>query len=867
MLTKINSNNKAKILATVLAFLVSFNISGAAFAEPGVSITDAQCTNTFQGAERTDFNITVDGLTITTDDVKFESVGDKLVCSLTISNNTDDIIEVDSGSINAESNDHIRYNLSSSTGNTIDIDAFKTFVYTAEYVATFDEAQTFDKTLEIKLTADDIDVPNTGMVTTGENNGQEIINIAESVAIVFGVIALIALIMRKTKKQIVAPVILAILSLSAAQFTANALHIATVTVKSKIVVSIEVPEPYYGVTMSNLNGLTSNIFTYSPDTEMFPIDAYSRASTSFRGNIVDNRFTSSGAFIVDAREAVGQWTVDMTNTGGSAAMVAGAPIITGLTDEQKEFVDIKVQYEYDTPLQANDLIAPGEMKRLLIRATYKDDYNGPLHTNENISFSVEIPYVLANSRAREIHDGAGWLLPRAYDNFYTFKNITSTDGRKGLSSSERPHPFMNPKTDGAVVTFQTADELDLSNAVEMDSGSKSVDLSLWQDGSVIGWIEENENSAADSKKYDYYVYSSTGEVVVDQCDYLFQPQQYNNGGMFSDIEKIDLHGFNFERCASAYYMFGYIGGQSGRTVTIDLGDWTGENLYSTYYMFYTAGSSYGANIIFSDNWNPINVRNAARMFSSVGFSSSNVNIDISGWQFNNLLDMGYMFGDLGRGTDAVININASNINIPRVKNMSSVFWSLGGNSAKSVTIDASGWTYDTVTDMSSMFSETCSSPTIETCDINIDIRTPNVENMASMFRSTSTKLTDDIDFSKFDTSKVKNMGGMFAYLRPVGDTLTLDLSSFETPALERAKSFLDGDFYNLKHLELDISGFDFSHLTESYGTYDRFINNLPSSIESVVIYVKDQDAKDFVINRSRSLFGSHAIQSTEVVIK
>ncbi len=865
MPTKIKSSNKTKIMAAVLAFLVSFNISGAAFAEPGVSITDAQCTNTFQGVERTDFNITVDGLNVTTDDVKFESVGDKLVCSLTINNDTDDIVEVDPGSINAESNDHIRYNLSSSTGNTIDIDAFKTFVYTVEYVATFDEAQTFDKTLEIKLTADDIDVPNTGMVTTGENNGQEIINIAESVAIVFGIIALVALIMRKSKKQIVAPAILAILSLSAAQLTANALHIATVTVKSKIVVSIEVPEPYYGVTMSNLYGLTSNIFSNSPDNEMFPYNVYSMASTSFRGDIVDNRFTSSGAFIVDAREAVGQWTVDMTNTGGSAAMVAGAPIITGLTDEQKEFVDIKVQYEYDTPLQANDLIAPGEMKRLLIRATYKDDYTGPLHTGENISFSVEIPYVLANSRAREIHDGAGWLLPREYDNLYTYKNITSTDGRKGLSSSERPHPFMNPKTDGAVVTFQTADELDLSNAVEMDSGSKSVDLSLWQDGSVIGWIEENENSTADSKKYDYYVYSTTGEVVVDQCEYLFEPQ-YNNGSMFRDIEKIDLHGFNFERCASAYYMFGYIGGQSHETVTIDLGDWSGQNLYSTYYMFYVAGSNNGANIIFSDNWNPINVRNAARMFSSVGFSSSNVNIDISGWQLNNLLDMSYMFGDLGRGTDAVININARNINIPRVKNMSSVFWSLGGNSAKSVTIDASGWTYDTVTDMSSMFSETCSSPTIETCDVNIDIRTPSVENMASMFRSTSTKLTDDIDFSKFDTSKVQNMGGMFAYLRPVGDTLSLDLSSFETPALERVKSFYTGD-YDTKHLELDISGFDFSHLTESYGTYDRFISSLPSTIESVVIYVKDQAAKDFVINRSRSLFGSRAIQNTEVVIK
>lgn len=910
MLYKINNNRKTGILASALVFLASFNITGAAFAEPGVSITDAQCTNTFQGVERTDFNINIDGLNITTDDVKLEAVGDKLVCSITINNNTDDIVEVNSDSAALPSNEHISYSLTSSTGNTIDIDAFKTFVYTILYTAPYAEAQTFDNTLEIKLTADDVVVPNTGAMTTAETGGKEIINIAETVAIVFGVVTLMALVMKKSRRQVVSFAALSILALSAAKFSANALHIATVTVNNKIIVSTETLEPYTDVDVSNLWTLTSNLMGIGYDEERFPYDVYAVPSTSNNidvssGDFVGNEVT----FLIDHVDAYNQYLIDLTNNGAVDAMYVGAPVITGLTDEQKEFVEVTAAYEFGTPMQRGDLIRPGEMKRALVRIKYKDTYSGPFHTGEAILFNLEFPFVKANYSAKEVNDGAGWLnMGRSSATVRTPDSITSYDPRRVKYIESYDPIFPNPRDDGVIVSLQTADELDLSNAVEMDSGEKTEDLSIMQDGSVVAWIELNEDGEdydganSDKKFYDYYVYSKTGSVVVDNCDYLFN-------GTFSYVNKMDLHGFDLNRCTSAHFMFSGVGysvdGSVQAPFVIDMGDWKGENLYYAGDMFLRAGNgnTVSAEIVFSENWNPINLTHASYMFHEFGSHAATVTVNTEGWRLNNLINASYMYADIGEyNPEGTVIVKAKNMYMPRVKNLSNAFYNVGGYAhAKHVNIDAAGWEYGNVQSMNKMFANTCTGSgryTDATCDVKFDLKTHGITDFSDMFSCTGMMIAGEgFNFDEFDTSAATNMDklfyqvdvkalvdsgvlskidstnvtsmeSMFYILSNVTnvETVTLDMSSFDTSDVTKMAYFLSG-VGGVKNLIIDMSSFDFSSVTDLPAGYYTKMLDLPSETDSILIYVKDQAAKDFVMANSWIDFGFAYLTDAQVVIK
>ncbi len=635
-------------------------------------------------------------------------------------------------------------------------------------------------------------------------------------------------------------------------------------------------EPYYGVDLSNAWSLSSTIYGSTYDHERFPWALYNASSSSNNRSLSADKKTFSGevAFNVDLYNAFAQWTVDLTNNGEDSAMLASLPVVSGLTDAQKEFVDVKTSYEYGTPIQPGDLIRPGEMKRVLIEATYKEGYTGEFHTGEQISFNLEFPYAKANHHAREVHDGAGWLNSANSDHVYTYRDILSQDSRRYNKVSE---VFTNPRADGVIVSFQRAYERDLSNAVEMDSGLNYEDLSLMHDGSVIGWIELNEDgidydgpNSSDKQFYDYYVYTPEEKVIVGTCDELFD-------NIFGYANKVDLNGFDLNRCSSAHRAFGNVGNSDGSSVpvpfTLDLGDWTGINLrYASDMFIWTAGNRpNGAEIIFSDNWSPINLENASYMFHFFGERSSEVTLDTSGWQLSNLLDMSYFYADIGDDSPGgKITIIADDMYIPRVTNMSSTFFNIGSSRAKEVTISAKGWTFDNVTDMSSFLRETCAASVMDKCDIDIDIRTPNVENMQGMFRAVNTGLLSNIDFTKFNTSKVTNMYEMFSSLRGGNgtDTLTLDLSSFSTPALQKVSDFMSSyGLGDIKNLIIDMSGFDFSGVTDLSSSSSKLLS-LPSDLENVTIYVKDQAAKDFVINHSRSSYSFiYSLQDSDVIIK
>ena len=127
--------------------------------------------------------------------------------------------------------------------------------------------------------------------------------------------------------------------------------------------------------------------------------------------------------------------------------------------------------------------------------------------------------------------------------------------------------------------------------------------------------------------------------------------------------------------------------------------------------------------------------------------SSLINIDLSQFNGNNIIDMHSMFDRCS----SLKNINFSNFNTNNVKNMIGVFY--GCSSLNNINL--SNFNTNNVTDMRYMFCF-CSSLT----NLNLsNFKTNNVTNMNRMFYGCSS-LTN-IDLSNFNTNKVTHMFGMF----------------------------------------------------------------------------------------------------------
>lgn len=138
-------------------------------------------------------------------------------------------------------------------------------------------------------------------------------------------------------------------------------------------------------------------------------------------------------------------------------------------------------------------------------------------------------------------------------------------------------------------------------------------------------------------------------------------------------------------------------------------------------------------------------------------------------------DSSSMFFSLGD----VDRIDMTGINTSRVKNMSSMFHS-SGNLYKHIELGS----FDT----------------------------SNVEDMSYMFATPGN--IDPIDFSRFNTSKVKNMEGMFynSFLP------SLDIRNFDTSNVENMKRMFDG----LKNVRnLDLSGWNVKKVNNVQGIFSH----------------------------------------------
>lgn len=143
-------------------------------------------------------------------------------------------------------------------------------------------------------------------------------------------------------------------------------------------------------------------------------------------------------------------------------------------------------------------------------------------------------------------------------------------------------------------------------------------------------------------------------------------------------------------------------------------------------------------------------------------------------------DSGHMFYGLGD----VERIDMTGINTSRVKNMSWMF-----HSSKNIYKHIELSSFDT----------------------------SNAEDMSYMFATSGMKTmenVDPIDFSKFNTSKVKNMEGMFSY----SFLPSLDIRNFDTSNVENMRLMFD-TLANIRNL--DLSGWNVKKVNNIQGIFTR----------------------------------------------
>ena len=194
-------------------------------------------------------------------------------------------------------------------------------------------------------------------------------------------------------------------------------------------------------------------------------------------------------------------------------------------------------------------------------------------------------------------------------------------------------------------------------------------------------------------------------------------------------------------------------------------------------------------------------------------------IDLSGFDTSDVMDMGFMFSgmknitslnlsnfDTSRVTNMrqmfyemnrLTSLNISNFNTSRVTNMSEMFYYV----KRLTSLDLSHFNTSQVTKMNSMFYGMTGITTLDLSSFN----TSKVTDMACMFNSMS-QLTN-LNVSSFNTS---NVVGMFAMFHNASSLTTLDLSNFDTSRV----TDMEGMFGGMGSLVLlDISNFNTSQVT------------------------------------------------------
>ena len=221
-------------------------------------------------------------------------------------------------------------------------------------------------------------------------------------------------------------------------------------------------------------------------------------------------------------------------------------------------------------------------------------------------------------------------------------------------------------------------------------------------------------------------------------------------------------------------------------------------------------------------------------------------------------EMNYMFSSTGYDSEVFTLDLGDNFDTSNVKMMNHMFYYTGYNSPV-FTIDL-GEKFDTsnVTSMRVMFSYMGYSNSNFTLSLGEKFDTSNVTDMNWMFHGTgynSTVFTLDLG-DNFDTSNVTGMRAMFCDTGYNSTIFVIDFGNkFNTSKVPDMSYMFSLAGYSNSNLELDLSSFDFSNVTD----YERIFQQFKTSQK---IYVKDASDQSWILNK-----GFSNLSTNNVLIK
>ena len=223
-------------------------------------------------------------------------------------------------------------------------------------------------------------------------------------------------------------------------------------------------------------------------------------------------------------------------------------------------------------------------------------------------------------------------------------------------------------------------------------------------------------------------------------------------------------------------------------------------------------------------WKTSNVTDMSGMFVEAKIDSI---IGLNNFNTSRVTDMSYIFGGIDFNGK---NLDLSSWNTSNVTNMSGMFYNVTINQ-----LDLSSWNTSKVADMSNMFSSIKANSIVGLKDFN----TSKVTNMKEMFGVTNTidgysrsTEIDNLDISSWDTSKVTDMSGMFAY----GKFKEMRLTNFKAIKLTNAEAIFKG----LTTEKLYIDNFDLTNVSNKDNAfadlqnYDRLYIQTNESMKNFI---------------------------------
>ncbi len=389
-----------------------------------------------------------------------------------------------------------------------------------------------------------------------------------------------------------------------------------------------------------------------------------------------------------------------------------------------------------------------------------------------------------------------------FRNFTSLTNINFNDYFKAEGMTLMQYMFSNcPKLEELDLSFFNTSNV--TNMLYMFYGCSSLtNLN----------VSSFDTSRVTSMSQMFHGCSKLTELNLSSFNVSNVNNMYHMFNGCSSLTELDLSSFNTEKVTTMQNMFG----ECSKLESLDLSNFDTSNVTSMSNMFYGCSSLININL---SNFDTSNVTSMSEMFSRC---SSLTQLDLSSFNTSQVTNMYCMF----RFCNGLTDLDISLFNTENVTTMFSMF-----QSCSSLThLDLSSFNTSKVTTMQNMFLGCSSLTKLDLSSFN----TSNVKNMNAMFQSCS-KLSD-IDVTSFDTSNVTDMGAMF---RECPSLTRLDLSNFNT---SNVTSIWYMFFASTKLTELDIRNFDFAKVT----SYDAAFAGMPGGM---TIYVKDETAKEFVLNR------------------